>query len=101
MSQERIDGCSRFVQARFPLLGNAALNETRSCHYESSINRNLIVENVPGTMNAWIAGFGQAGGFKFGPFVGEYVAQRGLGIQGDPALVKAFSIPTAEYERIG
>jgi glycine/D-amino acid oxidase-like deaminating enzyme len=54
---------------------------------------------VPGTNNAWIAGVGQAEGFKFGPVVGEYVAQRVVGIDGDPALVKAFALPTAEYER--
>lgn len=98
-SQDRIDGSRRFLAARFPLLANAPLLETRACHYESSINNNFIVDNVPGTMNAWIAGVGQAEGFKFGPVVGEYVAQRVLGITGDPALVKAFSLPTAEYER--
>ncbi len=99
-SQERVDGSRRFLAARFPLLANAPLLETRACHYESSINSNFIVDYVPGTMNAWIAGVGQAEGFKFGPVVGEYVAQRVLGIQGDPALVKAFSLPTAEYERL-
>ena len=101
MSQDRVDGSRRFLAARFPLLANVPLLETRACHYESSINSNFIVDNVPGTMNAWIAGVGQAEGFKFGPVVGEYVAQRVLGIQGDPALVKAFAIPTTEYERIG
>lgn len=97
-SQERIDGSRRFLAARFPILANAPLLETRSCHYESSVNANFIVDHVPGATNAWIAGVGQAEGFKFGPVVGEYVAQRVLGIEGDPALVKAFQLPTEQYE---
>ena len=99
-TQDRIDGSRRFLAARFPLLANAPLLETRACHYESSINANFIVDNVPGTTNAWIAGVGQAEGFKFGPVVGEYVAQRVLGNAGDPKLVKAFKLPTEQYEAI-
>jgi sarcosine oxidase len=99
MSQERIDGSRRFVQARFPLLGNAALNETRSCHYESSINRDFIIDHLPDTSNAWVAGVGQAEGFKFGPVVGEYIATRVLGFEGDPKLAAAFKFPTKEYEK--
>lgn len=99
MSQERVDGSRRFVQARFPLLGNAALNETRSCHYESSINRDFIIDHLPETSNAWVAGVGQAEGFKFGPVVGEYIATRVLGFEGDPKLAAAFKFPTKEYEK--
>lgn len=98
MSQERVDGSRRFLAARFPLLANAPLLETRSCHYESSINGNFIIDHVPETTNAWIAGVGQAEGFKFAPLVSEYVAQRVLGNEGDPKLVKAFKLPTEEYE---
>ena len=81
------------------MLADAPLLETRACHYESSINANFIVDHVPGTKNAWIAGVGQAEGFKFAPVVGEYVAQRVLGNEGDPKLVKAFALPTTEYEQ--
>lgn len=98
-SQDRIDGSRRFLAARFPALANAPLLETRACHYESSVNGNFIIDHVPGTSNAWIAGVGQAEGFKFGPVVGEYVAQRVLGITGDPKLVAAFKLPTEEYEK--
>jgi glycine/D-amino acid oxidase-like deaminating enzyme len=98
-SQDRIDGSRRFLAARFPLLANAPLLETRACHYESSVNGNFIIDHVPGTSNAWIAGVGQSEGFKFGPVAGEYVAQRVLGITGDPALVAAFKLPTEEYEK--
>ena len=97
-TQERIDGARRVLEARFPLLATAPLLETRACHYESSINANFIVDHVPETTNAWIAGVGQAEGFKFGPVVGEYVAQRVLGIPGDPKYAQAFKLPTEEYE---
>ncbi len=98
MSQERIDGSRRFVARRFPDLKDAPLSETRACHYESSVNRNFIVDHLPGADNAWIAGLGQSEGFKFGPVIGEYVAMRVLGIPGDPELAKAFKMPTEEYE---
>ena len=95
---ERIEGSRRFIERRFPLLANAPLVETRACHYDSSINRDFIIDNLPNTSNAWIAGAGQAEGFKFGPVVGEYIAQRVLGEAGEAKLVEAFRMPTEEYE---
>ncbi len=94
----QVDGMRRFVQRRFPLLANAPLLETRCCHYELSVNRDFIVDHVPDTTNAWIAGIGQSEGFKFGPVVGEYIAQRVLGIGGDPKIAAAFKLPKEEYE---
>ncbi|MCO4100739.1 MAG: FAD-dependent oxidoreductase [Gemmatimonas sp.] len=98
-NQDRVDGARRFLAARFPILANAPLLETRACHYESSVNQNFIVDHVPETTNAWIAGLGQAEGFKFGTVVGDYIAQRVVGINGDPALKKAFALPTEQYDR--
>ncbi len=97
-SEDQLEGPRRFVQARFPLLANAPLVETRACHYEISVNNDFIVDRVPDAANAWIAGVGQAEGFKFSPVAGEYVAQRVLGIDGDPKLAAAFKLPTKEYE---
>jgi len=45
-----------------------------------------------------IAGGGNAEGFKFGPTIGEYIAQRALGDVGDPAVAKAFKIPEHDFE---
>lgn len=98
-NQDRVDGARRFLAARFPILANAPLLETRACHYESSVNQNFIVDHIPGASNAWIAGLGQAEGFKFGPVIGDYIAQRVAGIEGDPVLKKAFALPTEQYER--
>jgi glycine/D-amino acid oxidase-like deaminating enzyme len=98
-SQERVDGSRRFLQRRFPLLAAMPLLETRTCHYESSINRDFIIDHIPDVGNAWIAGVGQAEGFKFGPVVGDYIAQRVLGHAGDPTIAKMFVVPTAKYEQ--
>ena len=95
---ERLQGSRRFIERRFPLLANAPVAETRACHYDGSINRNFIIDNVPGTNNAWVAGATQAEGFKFGPVVGEYIAQRVLGLSTDEELKEAFKMPTEEYE---
>lgn len=98
MTQPRLDSTLRFVARRFPALKDMPLLETRACHYESSVNSNFIIDHLPGTENTWIAGVGQAEGFKFAPVAGEYVAMRVLGNLGDPELVKAFKMPTEEYE---
>jgi hypothetical protein len=62
------------------------------------VNRNFIVDHVPGADNAWIAGLGQAEGFKFSIVLGEYIAKRVTGDAGDPVIAEAFKYPAAEYE---
>ena len=88
----------QFLIDRFPLLIDAPLLETRSCHYEISVTRNFYVDTHPEWSNVWIAGGGSAEGFKFGPMVGEYVAKRVMGIEGDAAIAKGFRIPKEEFE---
>jgi glycine/D-amino acid oxidase-like deaminating enzyme len=88
----------QFLIERFPLLIDAPLLETRSCHYELSVTRNFYIDTHPEWSNVWIAGGGSAEGFKFGPVVGDYTAKRVMGIEGDPAVAKAFRIPKEEFE---
>jgi len=94
----RIEGPRRFVTHRFPLLKDAPILQTHSCHYELSSSRNFIVDHHPTMSNVLIAGGGNAEGFKFGPTIGEYIAQRALGDVGDPAIAKAFKIPEHDFE---
>jgi glycine/D-amino acid oxidase-like deaminating enzyme len=84
----------QFLAERFPALASAPLLETRACHYDMSASGNFIIDRHPEFENVWIAGGGTAEGFKFGPIVGEYTARRVLGIEDDPALAKAFALPT-------
>lgn len=82
-----------FLAERFPLLAKAPLLETRACHYDMSASGNFIVDRFPGFSNVWVAGGGTAEGFKFGPVMGEYIAKRVLGLEDDPSLASAFSLP--------
>lgn len=97
-NQERIDGSRRVLQKYFPAVADAPVLATRACHYEISVNRNFIVDRVPETQNAWIAGLGQAEGFKFSIVMGDYIASRVLGDAGDAAIAAAFALPTTPYE---
>ena len=85
-----LDGPRRFVSHRFPLLKDAPLLATHCCHYEISPSGNFIVDRHPQRTNVWIAGGGNAEGFKFGPVIGEYVAQRVMGEEGSPEVAKGF-----------
>lgn len=90
----------KLLAERFPTLKDAPLLETRACHYELSISRNFIIDRHPEFSNVWIAGGGSAEGFKFGPVVGQYVAERVSGAPGDPELVEAFKLPAARFEEV-
>ncbi|MFI5232512.1 MAG: FAD-dependent oxidoreductase, partial [Gemmatimonadales bacterium] len=94
----RIEGSRRFVAHRFPLLKDAPINQTHSCHYESTSSGNYIIDKHPQLSNTWIVAGGNAEGFKMCPVIGEYAANRITGIDGDPALVRAFKIPAKEFE---
>jgi len=100
-SEDRIEGSRRVLQQVFPALAEAPLLETRSCHYESSSNRNFIVDRLPGADNVWVTGAGQAEGFKFSPLLGEFGAKRVLGENVDAALVTAFAFPTQDFTTTG
>jgi sarcosine oxidase len=84
----------QFLSDRFPALAGAPLVETRACHYDMSTSGNFIIDRHPEFDNVWIAGAGNAEGFKFGPVVGEYIAKRVLGIEDDAALAKTFALDT-------
>lgn len=94
----RIEGSRRFIAHRFPLLKDAPIAQTHACHYESTSSGNFIVDIHPHMSNAWIVAGGNAEGFKFSPVMGEYAAQRVLGIEGDPKVAKGFRIPEKEYD---
>lgn len=82
----------KFLSWRFPALRNMPLLETRSCHYEISVDHNFIVDRYPDVSNVWIAGGGSAEGFKFGPVIGEYIARRVLNKPTEPALAEEFRL---------
>jgi glycine/D-amino acid oxidase-like deaminating enzyme len=97
VAPERLASPRRFVTTRFPALKDAPIAQTWACHYESTSSRNFIVDRHPNLPNVWIAGGGNAEAFKMGPVLGEYVAKRVLGDEGDPAIARQFRIPETEF----
>ncbi|HKO15367.1 MAG TPA: FAD-binding oxidoreductase, partial [Gemmatimonadaceae bacterium] len=97
-NQERLDGSRRFVAHRFPLLKDAPIAQTHACHYEITSSGNFIIDHHPELSNVWIAAGGNAEGFKFGPKIGDYVAQRVLGVWADASVNTVFKIPEKEFE---
>jgi len=95
---DRLEGSRRFVAHRFPLLKDAPIAQTHACHYESTSNGNFIIDKHPAWANVWIAAGGNAEGFKFGPKIGDYVAQRVMGVWADASVNDVFKIPEKEYE---
>jgi glycine/D-amino acid oxidase-like deaminating enzyme len=86
-----------FVNLRFPMLKNAPVLRSHSCHYESASGGNFIIDKHPEMSNVWIVGSGMSEGFKFGPVIGEYAANRILCQDKEPELADSFRIPLQEY----
>jgi glycine/D-amino acid oxidase-like deaminating enzyme len=103
-TSERWADQSQFVRARqfvadkFPALAGAPIIQTHSCHYESSVSRNFVIDRHPDWSNVFISGCGNAEGFKFGPVIGEYTARRVLGLETDTELAESFRIPRETYD---
>jgi len=74
----RIAHARAFIAERFPALAGAPLLGAEICQYENSSNGNFVLDSHPRFDNVWIAGGGSGHGFKHGPAVGEYVAERVL-----------------------
>ena len=85
------------LERHFPDLAGAPINETRACHYESSVDRNFIIDAHPELDNVWLAGGGSAEAFKFGPVLGEYIAHRVLDDDREPELAAGFRLKDAEF----
>ena len=65
-----------FRDRRFPLLKGAPLTEARVCQYENSSNGDFLIDFHPRLKNVLLVGGGSGHGFKHGPEVGRYAAQR-------------------------
>ena len=86
------------LRRHFPDLAGAPINETRACHYESSVDSNFIIDTLPDLDNVWLADGGSAEAFKFGPVLGDYVARRVLDDDREPDLAAGFRLKEAEFD---
>ncbi len=84
-----------FVKKRFPDLSNQPIIESRVCQVTNSSDGDFIVDNYPGSGQAWIMGAGSGHAFKHGPAVGEYAAKRILNGESDSAFDSTFRLNKA------
>jgi len=82
-----------FVGRRFPALRDAPLVGSEVCQYENTSNGDFLIDRHPDRENVWLVGGGSGHGFKHGPALGEYVADR---IAEGGAIDHRFSLATKE-----
>jgi monomeric sarcosine oxidase len=61
---------------RVPALRDAPVLETRVCQYENTSSGDFLIDRHPDFENVWLVGGGSGHGFKHGPALGAYVADR-------------------------
>ncbi len=96
--EDRHDRPREILSKFFPELAEGIINETRACHYTSTVSRNFIIDTHPDLDNVWLCGGGQAESFKQGPVLGEYIAGRIAGTETDEELNDSFRLLEAEFE---
>jgi len=85
-----------FMHERFPGMRGAPLVEARVCQYENTSNGDFVIDRHPGYDNVWLCGGGSGHGFKHGPAVGEFTAERVL--KGD-ATHPRFTLASKQTEQ--
>jgi monomeric sarcosine oxidase len=70
----------RYLGRRFPGLTHAPVVETRVCQYETTLDTQFVIDRHPDFDNVWLVGGGSGHGFKHGPMIGRYVADRLAGV---------------------
>ncbi|HEX9611822.1 MAG TPA: FAD-dependent oxidoreductase [Gemmatimonadales bacterium] len=78
-SAEGLRSARDYLGFRFPGLKDAPLLEARVCQYENTPDEHFLIDRHPTARNAWLVGGGSGHGFKFGPALGELVADLVLG----------------------
>ena len=76
VTKESTDRVKAFVAERFPSLEGAPIVGSEVCQYENSSNGDFLVDRHPSMSNVWLVGGGSGHGFKHGPALGAYVADR-------------------------
>ena len=78
-SETGLESARNYLAKRFPSMKDAPLLESRVCQYENSPDGNYIIDKHPEAENTWVIGGGSGHGFKLGPALGEFVADRVIG----------------------
>jgi len=70
-----LDGARAFLNARLPALSDRPFVSCYVSQLENTASEDFIVDRHPAAPHVVIAGGGSGHAFKFGPLLGEYVAQ--------------------------
>jgi len=81
-----------YLGRRFPPMRDAPVMEARVCQVDNTVSSHFVIDRHPDFDNVWLAFGGGGHGFKHGPMVGEYVADRVLGRPGDAETARVFSL---------
>lgn len=86
------DQVKRYVARRMPGLADQPIVAVRVCQTEYSDNGHYIIDRHPEMDNVWIAGGGSGHAFKMGPVLGDYIRDRVMGRDPDPAATALFRL---------
>ena len=92
VSSYQVKRARDYLGLRFPALKDQPVVESRVCQLEMSVDEHFIVQKHPALENVWLVGGGSGHGYKHGPVVGEYVADRVLGQDKNPDLESVFRL---------
>lgn len=79
VSAYQLKRAHEYLAYRFPALANQPVIGSRVCQTEMTPNGAFLIDRHPELENVWIVGGGSGSGFKHGPAVGEFAADRILG----------------------
>jgi glycine/D-amino acid oxidase-like deaminating enzyme len=97
VSAYQVKRAREYLALRFPALKDQPIVETRVCQLEMSVDEHFVIDRHPDFDNVWLAGCGSGHGFKHGPVVGDYIADRALGRQPSPELEALFKLKAATF----
>jgi glycine/D-amino acid oxidase-like deaminating enzyme len=91
VSARQIARIHEYSRVRFPKLKEPIV-ATRVCQADGSPDLHFVLDRHPAYDNVWIAGGGSGHGFKHGPVVGEYMAERLSGTPAPQELLQYFGL---------
>lgn len=86
-----------YVRYRFPRLEGQPVIGGRVCQTEYTPDSHFIIDRHPDFDNVWIVGGGSGHGFKHGPAVGEFAANRILGREVDSGFRRMFAFRQSSF----
>jgi glycine/D-amino acid oxidase-like deaminating enzyme len=97
VTDEGLAETRQYISGRLPDLKDAPVKATEVCQYENTSNGDFLIDRHPEFDNLWLVGGGSGHGFKHGPVVGEYVADRITGSK--EGIEPRFSLATKKSEQ--